>query len=88
MIYILETNQQGSLQIPADLLSQLKPHTHYQLEIQGDTLVLRPHQEQPFWATATPTQRIVRFRDWAEQSKRPSTPALTDQALSRETIYD
>ncbi|MCB0172289.1 MAG: hypothetical protein KDJ97_17220 [Anaerolineae bacterium] len=88
MVYILEISQQGSLQIPSELLPQLKPHTHYQLEVQGDTLILRPHEEQPFWATATPAQRAARFRDWAQQTERPAAPVLTDDSLSRETIYD
>lgn len=88
MIYILEINQQGNLQIPSEVLPQLKPHTQYQLEIQGETLILRPHKEQAFWATATPSQRVARFKDWATQTERPEAPALTDDALSRETIYD
>jgi hypothetical protein len=88
MAYILEISQQGSLQIPPEVLPQLKPHTRYQLEIQGDTLILRPQKEQLFWATATPEQRAARFRDWAQHSNRPNAPVLPDAAFSRESIYD
>lgn len=88
MAYILEIGQHGNLQIPAEVLPQLKPQTRYQLEVQGDTLILRPHEEQPFWATATPAQRAARFKAWAEQTERPSAPTLTDESLSRETMYD
>ena len=88
MVFILETNQQGNLQIPTDILPQLKPHTRYQVEVQGETLILRPQAEQSFWNTAKPAQRATKFRDWATKTQRPSTPPLPDEALSRETIYD
>ena len=88
MVFILETNQQGNLQIPSDILPQLKPHTRYQVEVQGETLILRPQAEQSFWNTAKPAQRATKFRDWATKTQRPSTPPLPDEALSRETIYD
>jgi hypothetical protein len=88
MTYILEISQQGSLQIPLDILPQIKPHTRYQLEIDGETLILRPQKDQPFWASATPAQRVAKFRAWVTQTKRPPAPVLPDEALSRETIYN
>ena len=88
MTYLLEINKNGILQIPSDLLPHSQQHTRYQVEIQGDTLILRPQQNQPFWKTATPAQRVARFRAWSSQTKRPTTPALSDEALSRDTIYD
>lgn len=88
MVYILEVSQQGGLQIPSEILPQIKPHTRYQVEIQGETLILRPQKEQPFWIVATPAQRVAKFRAWATQTQRPPTPALPDEALSRDTIYN
>jgi len=88
MVFILETNKQGNLQIPSDILPQLKPHMRYQVEVQGETLILRPQTDQSFWNAATPAQRVTRFRDWATKTQRPETPPLPDEALSRETIYD
>ena len=88
MSYTLEINQQGSLQIPPDLLPQGSAYTHYQLEVEGETLILRPQKGPSFWTAATPAQRAARFREWARQTKRPPTPVIPDEALSRETIYD
>ena len=88
MIYVLEINQQGGLQIPPEILPQIKPHTRYQLEIDGETLILRPQKDQPFWAIATSAQRVAKFREWVTQTKRPTAPILADEALSRETIYN
>ena len=88
MVYILEISQQGGLQIPSEILPQIKPHTRYQVEVQGETLILRPQEEQPFWTAATPEQRATKFRDWATRSQRPETPTLPDEALSRESIYN
>ncbi len=88
MTYILEISQQGDLQIPADILPHIKPHTRYQVEIQGETLILRPQNKQPFWQIATPTQRVAKFKEWARQTKRPLRPILSDEALSRESIYN
>lgn len=88
MIYVLEINQQGVLQIPSDILPHIQPHTRYQVEIQGETLILRPQPNQPFWQTATPEQRVAKFREWVTQTKRPVPPALSDEAISRETIYN
>lgn len=87
MGYILKINRQGYFQLPPEVLLQLKPDTPYQLEIQGETLILRPQKEPPFWTTATPAQRAARFRIWARQTQRPPAPVLSDDALSRETIY-
>jgi hypothetical protein len=88
MIHILEINQQGVLQIPSEMLPDSQPHTRYQVEVQGEILILRPEQNQPLWQTATPEQRVARFREWVTQAKRPVSPTLSDEATSRETIYN
>ena len=40
----------------------------------------------PFNTTATPEERARAFRAWAE-SQRLDTPLLSDEAISRESIY-
>ncbi len=44
------------------------------------------HPSQPFYATATPAERARAFREWAESHSR-ETPVLSDDAISRESIY-
>lgn len=48
----------------------------------------RPEEapERPFYETATPQERAKAFREWAESHPRNS-PALSDEAISRESIY-
>ncbi len=88
MTYLLEISQNGVLKLPSDLLPHIQLYTRYQVEIQGETLILRPQQNQPFWKTATPEQRVAKFRAWSSQTKRSAAPALSDEALSRDTIYN
>ena len=88
MAHILEINHQGVLQIPSEMLPESRPHTRYQIEVQGETLILRPVQSQPLWQTASPEQRGARFRDWVTQTERPVSPPLSDEAISRESVYN
>jgi hypothetical protein len=88
MSRIVETNEEGAIHLSPELLGESKPHTRYILEVQGDTLTLRPEGEsQPFWATASPQERAEAFRRWANQ-KRPPAPPLPNEALRRENIYE
>jgi hypothetical protein len=88
MIYTLEISEQGGLQIPSEMLPSGQTYSRYQLENEGETLILRPQKSEAFWMTASPAQRAARFRDWATQAKRPVAPPLPDEALSRESLYD
>ncbi len=87
MSQIVEVDEHGAIQLPAELLLAVKPHTRFVLEIQGVNLVLRRVEGQPFWATATPQQRAAAARRWAAL-ERPAAPPLSDAAVSREQIYD
>ncbi len=87
MVNILELDPQGELRIPAEVLQQLAAAHQFQVEIHEDMLILRPVNSQPFWQVATPKERASRWQDWANQP-RPPSPALTDQALRRDSIYD
>jgi transglutaminase-like putative cysteine protease len=65
MTQIVEVDERGTIQLPADLLTTLKPHARFVLERRGATLVLRPVASQLFWATATPEERAAAVRRWA-----------------------
>lgn len=43
-------------------------------------------QERPFYETATPEEKAKAFRQWAE-SHVSESPVLSDEAISRESIY-
>ncbi|MGK7932054.1 MAG: hypothetical protein AB4041_11560 [Microcystaceae cyanobacterium] len=43
-------------------------------------------QKRPFYETATPQERAKAYREWAE-SHSQNSPLLSDEAISRESIY-
>ena len=43
-------------------------------------------QEKPFFETATPEERAHAVEEWASRH-RSSAPPLSDEAISRESIY-
>ncbi len=87
MPQIVELDEHGAIQLPADLLAMVKPHTRFTLERRGTTLVLQPLASAPFWTTATPDERAAAVRQWAAL-ERPVSPPLSDAAVSREQMYD
>jgi len=82
---IVEVDAQGAIQLPRALLDAVKPHTRFMLEVQGETIILRPIT--PFWLTATPQERAEAARQWAGL-ERPSAPPIPDEALHRDRLYD
>ena len=88
IVAILETNDDGGLRLPPELIGGVRPHTRFELEVLGDILLLRPaDKERPFWRQATPQQRAEAFQRWAA-APRPPAPDLTDESLRRENLYD
>jgi hypothetical protein len=84
----LETNDDGGLHLPPELIGRVRPHAKFELEVLGDVLLLRPADEdRPFWRQATTQQRVEAFQRWAK-APRPPAPDLTDESLRRENLYD
>jgi bifunctional DNA-binding transcriptional regulator/antitoxin component of YhaV-PrlF toxin-antitoxin module len=86
MPYIVEVDDRGLLIVPPELRRVMQPHSRYVLELQGEVIVLRPEQRQPFWASATPDQRKQAFLEWVANHRQG--PGLPDEALRRESFYD
>jgi hypothetical protein len=86
MTRFLEVDESGTLRLGPETLGPVKPRTRYVVEVLGETLILRPEQPPPFWATATPEERAQAFREWA--ARHTSGPGLPDEALHRESMYD
>ncbi len=61
---------------------QLKPYLDALLE-----QLVQSQQERPFYETATPEEWIVAFREWVESHRGLNFPSLSDEAISRESIY-
>ncbi|MGF1979723.1 MAG: hypothetical protein RMY30_029630 [Nostoc sp. CmiSLP01] len=62
--------------------SEIKPHLATMLE-----RLVQPAQERPFYETATSTEWVAAFRDWVESHRGLNLPRLSDEAISRESIY-
>jgi hypothetical protein len=87
MKQVLEVDEQGSLRLGPAELGDVEPHVRYILEVVGETLILRPDKASPFGETSTPAERAEAIRRWANLP-RPPAPALSDEALRRENIYE
>ena len=84
----LETNDDGGLRLPPELIGGVRPHAKFELEVLGDTLILRPaDKNQPFWRRASRQEWIEEFKRWAE-APRPPTPQISLESLRRENMYD
>ncbi len=83
---IVELDERGAIRLPDDVVAALLPRTRFVVERQGMTLILHP-VEQSFEASAPPAERSAAVREWAALD-RPAAPALSNEALSREHMYD
>jgi hypothetical protein len=90
MTTILEVDQDGLLRIPSGLIGNPKPHARFVAEVEGERVVLRPQPafaSSHAWFSTTPTQRVEAIRSWLNKD-RPPAPALSDEALRRENLYE
>ncbi len=76
----LEAVIQALVKITRRSPEQIKPYLGAMIER------LRELKEPPFYATATPDERARAFCEWAESHDR-NTAILSDEAISRESIY-
>lgn len=60
---------------------QIKPHLDMMLEH-----LMQP-KEPPFYETATPEEWTGAFREWVDSHRGLNLPYLSDEAISRESIY-
>ena len=87
MSQVFEVNDDGNLTLPGSVLRAAKPHTRYEVDVQGNALVLRPVGQEPLWMSASADEWIDAFLNWVN-GPRPAAPLLPDEVLRRESIYD
>jgi hypothetical protein len=69
------------------ILKQM-PKQQFRLTLlEGQESEDRSSAERPFYKTATPEEWAKAFREWAA-SHDPTTPPLSDEAISRDSIYE
>jgi hypothetical protein len=87
MSAILEVDERGNLQLPADVLPISKPHTRYVASTNGHQVVLAPADDQkPFWTSASPAKRAEDILRWA--ADHTDGPGLPEEATHRDAIYE
>lgn len=93
-------DNRGRVRLPAEVLSELKPNSEFDVVREGSALKLVPVEEparrgvrelqeeaERYWAETTPEQRAKDFLAWID-SLEPKAPHLPDEALRRESFYD
>lgn len=83
---ILETDTEGALRLTREQLGDVGAHARFVVEREGDKIVLRPAGGASRWDSSTPEERAEEFRRWALSHR--GSPGLSDEAISRESIYD
>ncbi|OCQ92627.1 hypothetical protein BCD64_07670 [Nostoc sp. MBR 210] len=48
---------------------------------------MQPSAERHFYETATPQEWIAAFQEWVESHRELNLPTLSDEDISRESIY-
>ncbi len=61
---------------------EIKPHLNTILE-----QLVQPEKEHPFYETATLQEWVAAFQEWVESHRGLNLPTLSDEAISRESIY-
>ncbi|MEH1998948.1 MAG: hypothetical protein V7L00_09405 [Nostoc sp.] len=62
--------------------SEIKPYLNTMLE-----QLVQPSREHPFDETATPQEWVAAFTEWVESHRGLNLPSLSDEAISRSSIY-
>lgn len=83
---VLETDENGALHIPAELLGEARPHTRFR--ISAEPVEEARRHLGPLWAKVTPEEHLRDFQSWADHFKDQDSPGLSDWAVSRDSIYD
>ncbi|NCR41890.1 MAG: hypothetical protein GPJ21_19870 [Microcystis aeruginosa W13-11] len=74
-------------QIIRALSEEEKQQLERELTSNGAVEAIKSHQELSFCQTATPEEWIKAFEEWAESHRDKNFPQLSDQDISRESIY-
>jgi hypothetical protein len=73
-------------QILADITNcnpeEIKPYLNIIL-----TQLVEPQQKRPVNENATPAEKMAAFQSWVESHRNLNLPNLSDEAVSRESIY-
>jgi type III secretory pathway component EscR len=80
---------QEEIQTITQILAQITNHTSEQIKPLLDGLLERlvEHRNYGFYQTATAEEWSREFREWVDSHRTLNLPTLSDEAISRESIY-
>ena len=81
---VLETNENGALQIPARVLGA-GPHVRFRVEHEGEALRVTREAQRRVWEAGA-AERVRAFREWVARLPKRAGPAIPAEALRRENL--
>jgi hypothetical protein len=86
----LEQTHSQEIETITLLLAQITNRTPDEIKPHLDTMLerlLQPLKKCPFYETATPEEWVTAFTEWVASHRGLNLPSLSDEAISRESIY-
>jgi uncharacterized membrane-anchored protein len=89
MLHDLQQTHQQDIQTITQVLAKITNRTPAQIKPLLDAMLKRliEPQQRPFYETATPTEWSIAFQEWVDSHRTLNLPTLSDEAISRESIY-
>lgn len=88
-LYDFKESHKEELAAITEVLAKITHRTPAQVKSHLETMIeqLVSDENRPFYETATPEERARAFVAWAS-SHAPNTSLLSEEAISRQSIYD
>jgi hypothetical protein len=90
VLHFLQESHKQDLETITQILADITNRNPEEIKPYLDrilTQLVEPQQERPINETATPEKRIAAFQAWVESHRNLNLPTLSDEAISRESIY-
>lgn len=89
MLHNLQQSHQQEIQTITQVLAKITSRTADQIKPLLDAMLkqLIEPQQRPLYETATPTEWSIAFQEWVDSHRTLNLPTLSDEAISRESIY-
>jgi len=90
ILHFLQESHKQDLETITQILADITNRNPEEIKPYLDrilTQLVEPQQERPVNENATPAEQIATFQAWVESHRNLNFPNLSDEAISRESIY-
>jgi len=90
ILHFLQESHKQDLETITQILADITNRNPEEIKPYLDrilTQLVKPQQETQVDETATPAEQIATFQAWVESHRNLNFPNLSDEAISRESIY-